>query len=78
MWEKGIELCKELASLYDNEMFDYEKLSWTLVSKIDIKTVSIIFPVQYHRYFKTSIAQIYNITCDSHQTSFFFIFVKAK
>ena len=32
MWEKGIELCKELVSLYDNEMFDYEKLSWTLVS----------------------------------------------
>ena len=31
MWEKGIEMCKELANLYDNEMFDYEKLSWTLV-----------------------------------------------
>ena len=29
--EKGIELCKELASMYENEMFDYEKLSWTLV-----------------------------------------------
>ena len=24
--EKGIELCKELASMYKNEMFDYEKL----------------------------------------------------
>ena len=31
MWEKGIELCKELANMYENEMFDYEKLSWTLV-----------------------------------------------
>ena len=31
MWEgeNGIELCKELANLYNNEMFDYEKLSWT-------------------------------------------------
>ena len=30
--EKGIELCKELlANMYENEMFDYEKRSWTLV-----------------------------------------------
>ena len=28
--EKGIELCKELANMYENEMFDYEKLSWTV------------------------------------------------
>ncbi|KAK3095553.1 hypothetical protein FSP39_016043 [Pinctada imbricata] len=27
MWEKGIELCKELVRLYEEELFDYERLS---------------------------------------------------
>ncbi|XP_060585551.1 dedicator of cytokinesis protein 1-like isoform X2 [Ruditapes philippinarum] len=30
MWEKGIDLCKEISGLYENELFDYEKLSWIL------------------------------------------------
>ena len=34
--EKGIELCKELANLYGKEMFDCEKLSWTLVRTRDV------------------------------------------
>jgi hypothetical protein len=32
MWEKGIQLCKELAQLYEGELFDYERLSVILVS----------------------------------------------
>jgi len=32
MWEKGIELCKELISLYEDEIFDYELLTDMLVS----------------------------------------------
>ena len=31
MWERGIELCQEIAQLYENELFDYEKLSFILV-----------------------------------------------
>ena len=31
-WECGIRLCKELAHLYESQLFDYEKLSWILVS----------------------------------------------
>jgi len=31
MWERGIELCQEIAKLYEQELFDYEKLSWILV-----------------------------------------------
>ncbi|XP_052251846.1 dedicator of cytokinesis protein 1-like isoform X3 [Dreissena polymorpha] len=30
MWEMGIELCKEIANLYENVLFDYEKLSFIL------------------------------------------------
>ncbi|XP_053406382.1 dedicator of cytokinesis protein 1-like [Mercenaria mercenaria] len=30
MWEKGIDLCKEISGLYENELFDFEKLSWIL------------------------------------------------
>ncbi|KAL3864490.1 hypothetical protein ACJMK2_006169 [Sinanodonta woodiana] len=30
MWERGIQLCKELADVYENDQFDYEKLSWIL------------------------------------------------
>ena len=32
MWEKGIELCDELAGLYRDELFDYLSLSKILVS----------------------------------------------
>lgn len=32
MWEKGIQLCKELAQLYEGELYDYERLSVILVS----------------------------------------------
>ena len=31
-WECGIRLCKELASLYEEEQFDYHKLAAILVS----------------------------------------------
>ncbi len=31
-WESGIPLCKELAQLYENEVFDYQKLADILVS----------------------------------------------
>ena len=31
MWEKGIEMCKELAHQYDEETFDYTQLSLILV-----------------------------------------------
>lgn len=31
MWEKGIELTKELVDLYEEELFDYERLSVILV-----------------------------------------------
>ena len=34
--EKDIELCKQLANMYDNEMFDYEKLSWTRLESGDV------------------------------------------
>ena len=34
MWEKGIELCKELAELYESKMYDFVKLSDILVSKL--------------------------------------------
>ena len=30
-WECGIRLCKELATLYETQLFDYEKLSHILV-----------------------------------------------
>ena len=31
-WECGIPLCKELAKLYETELFDYQKLAAILVS----------------------------------------------
>lgn len=31
MWEEAITLCKELTEQYENEIFDYELLSKTLV-----------------------------------------------
>lgn len=31
MWEEAITLCKELVEQYENEIFDYELLSKTLV-----------------------------------------------
>lgn len=30
-WECGIPLCKELATIYETELFDYQKLASTLV-----------------------------------------------
>jgi len=33
-WECGIRLCKELASLYEEEQFDYHKLAAILVSVV--------------------------------------------
>ena len=51
MWEKGIELTKELVDLYEEELFDYERLSVILVrsplfmSKSD-KTFQGIFEPQ--------------------------------
>ncbi|WAR21521.1 DOCK2-like protein [Mya arenaria] len=30
MWEMGIELCQEIARIYENDLFDYEKLSFIL------------------------------------------------
>ena len=34
MWEKGIELCKELANQYESETFNYSQLSTILVSRL--------------------------------------------
>lgn len=36
IWEKGIELCKELANQYENELFDYENLSALLKKQADL------------------------------------------
>ena len=36
MWEKGIELCDELAGLYRDELFDYLSLSKILVSSCQL------------------------------------------
>ncbi|XP_052098499.1 dedicator of cytokinesis protein 1-like isoform X2 [Mytilus californianus] len=36
MWEKGIQLCKELAQLYEQELFDYERLSVILRRQADL------------------------------------------
>lgn len=36
MWEKGIQLCKELAQLYEGELFDYERLSVILRRQADL------------------------------------------
>ena len=33
-WECGIPLCKELAILYETDLFDYQKLAAILVSVI--------------------------------------------
>ena len=33
MWERGLELCKELISQYEDETFDYERISTMLVSE---------------------------------------------
>jgi len=46
MWEKGIELCKELASQYELDTFDYEQLSVMLVS---LETYSL-YAVLYMLY----------------------------
>ena len=35
MWEKGIELCKELAQQYETETFDYSQLSLILKKQAD-------------------------------------------
>ena len=35
MWEKGIELCKELAHQYETETFDYSQLSLILKKQAD-------------------------------------------
>lgn len=32
-WEKGIPLCKELANLYEEKIFDYQKLSNILLTQ---------------------------------------------
>ena len=32
MWEKGVELCKELIGQYEYETFDYQQLTVMLVS----------------------------------------------
>ena len=31
-WERGVALCKELATVYETQVFDYQKLSSILVS----------------------------------------------
>ncbi|KAK3597762.1 hypothetical protein CHS0354_006119 [Potamilus streckersoni] len=36
MWERGIQLCKELADVYENDQFDYEKLSWILQRQAEL------------------------------------------
>ncbi|KAL5021107.1 hypothetical protein ScPMuIL_000262, partial [Solemya velum] len=36
MWEVGIKLCKELAKLYEDELFDYERLSTILKRQADM------------------------------------------
>ena len=33
-WESGIPLCKELADLYETELFDYQKLAAILVGSV--------------------------------------------
>lgn len=47
MWEKGIELTKELVDLYEEELFDYERLSVILVrSPLQIKRFKDLFEPQ--------------------------------
>lgn len=41
MWEEAITLCKELVEQYENEIFDYELLSKTLVMLEFVKCFSI-------------------------------------
>lgn len=41
MWEEAITLCKELVEQYENEIFDYELLSKTLVMLEFVKCLSI-------------------------------------
>lgn len=45
MWEEAIILGKELAEQYENEMFDFEQLSASLVSKIIINVENAFRPV---------------------------------
>eukprot|EP00106_Octopus_bimaculoides_P019984 XP_014787426.1 PREDICTED: dedicator of cytokinesis protein 1-like isoform X1 [Octopus bimaculoides] len=54
MWEKGIELCKELANLYENELFDYEHLSELLKRQADLY-VQIMKTLRYaSEYFRVA------------------------
>ena len=54
MWETGIEMCKELAHLYEEELFDYKSLSTILVSnKITLsdaphRSVYFVYKSEYH------------------------------
>ncbi len=41
MWEKGIELCKELGEQYENETFEYDRLSELLVSVIKVMKANV-------------------------------------
>lgn len=45
MWEEAIILGKELAEQYENEMFDFEQLSASLVSNVML-LVSFTFKLQ--------------------------------
>lgn len=42
MWEEAIILGKELAEQYENEMFDFEQLSASLVSNIPLAINAVI------------------------------------
>jgi len=41
-WECGIRLCKELSTLYEEELFDYHKLSAILVSSYCIWSMAVL------------------------------------
>lgn len=43
MWEEAITLCKELVEQYENEIFDYELLSKTLVMLEFVKSLRDLY-----------------------------------
>lgn len=42
MWEKAIELCKQLAKMHENHMFDFMELSQLLVREHKLRDSDII------------------------------------
>ena len=50
MWEEAIILGKELAEQYENEMFDFEQLSASLVSNMGFFVVKIKLKLQIESF----------------------------